>query len=82
MDLKIDYAFKQLFGVERNKDLTIVFLNAVLDRKGKEKIQRITFKNTEFSGELEEDKKSRLRHYASSARQMAPASWNGRPPQS
>lgn len=30
MDLKIDYAFKQLFGTEKNKQLTIVFLNAIL----------------------------------------------------
>lgn len=25
MDLKIDFAFKQLFGQEKNKDITIVF---------------------------------------------------------
>lgn len=25
MDLKIDYAFKQLFGSEKNKDITVVF---------------------------------------------------------
>lgn len=30
MDLKIDYAFKQLFGSEKNKDITVVFLNAIL----------------------------------------------------
>src|SRR5690625_5540889 len=34
MDLKIDYAFKQLFGIEKNKDIAVVFLNAILqDRK-------------------------------------------------
>ncbi|MGY0692688.1 PD-(D/E)XK nuclease family transposase [Virgibacillus sp. FSP13] len=33
MDLKIDYAFKQLFGNERNKDITVVLLNAILFRK-------------------------------------------------
>ncbi|WP_138418204.1 Rpn family recombination-promoting nuclease/putative transposase [Aquibacillus sediminis] len=31
MDLKVDYAFKQLFGSEKNKDITVVFLNAILD---------------------------------------------------
>ena len=34
MDLKIDFAFKQLFGIEKNKDITIVFLNAILHRTG------------------------------------------------
>ncbi|SFQ26960.1 Rpn family recombination-promoting nuclease/putative transposase [Salibacterium halotolerans] len=60
MDLKIDYAFKQLFGVDRNKDLTIEFLNAVLNREGNETIHDISFENTEFAGDQEEDKKSRL----------------------
>ncbi|WP_373284390.1 PD-(D/E)XK nuclease family transposase [Pullulanibacillus pueri] len=30
MDLKIDYAFKQLFGNKKNKDITMVFLNAFI----------------------------------------------------
>ncbi|OZI12563.1 hypothetical protein CEW92_05925 [Bacillaceae bacterium SAS-127] len=34
MDLKIDYAFKQLFGTEKNKNITVVFLNAILNRTG------------------------------------------------
>lgn len=25
MDLKVDYAFKQLFGTEKNKEITVVF---------------------------------------------------------
>src|SRR5690625_7613372 len=33
MDLKIDYAFKQLFGNEKNKKITVVFLNAILQKK-------------------------------------------------
>ncbi|WP_090233844.1 PD-(D/E)XK nuclease family transposase [Lentibacillus halodurans] len=35
MDLKIDYAFKQLFGNEQNKDITVVFLNAILHQTGR-----------------------------------------------
>ncbi|WP_203362830.1 Rpn family recombination-promoting nuclease/putative transposase [Bacillus sp. REN10] len=60
MDLKIDYAFKQLFGTEKNKDITVVFLNAILNRTGRESIKDITFKNTEAGGEYQEDKQSRL----------------------
>ncbi|WP_232726055.1 Rpn family recombination-promoting nuclease/putative transposase [Bacillus sp. FJAT-42315] len=60
MDLKIDYAFKQLFGTEKNKNITVVFLNAILNRTGRESIKDITFKNTEAGGEYQEDKQSRL----------------------
>lgn len=27
MDLKVDFAFKQLFGSEQNKNITVVFLD-------------------------------------------------------
>lgn len=50
MDLKIDYAFKQLFGTEKNKQITVVFLNAILKRSGHEEIQDINFQNTESGG--------------------------------
>ncbi|WP_264986610.1 Rpn family recombination-promoting nuclease/putative transposase, partial [Lysinibacillus piscis] len=60
MDLKIDYAFKQLFGNEKNKDITVVFLNAVLKRTGRDVVEDITFHNVEIGGEYEEDKQSRL----------------------
>ncbi|KEF39465.1 conserved hypothetical protein, putative transposase or invertase [Schinkia azotoformans MEV2011] len=60
MDLKIDYAFKQLFGMEKNKKITVVFLNAILNRSGRESIKDITFNNTEIGGEYQEDKQSRL----------------------
>src|SRR5699024_9185498 len=43
MDLKVDYAFKQLFGNEKNKDITIVFLNAILQRTGRNQIKDISF---------------------------------------
>lgn len=60
MDLKIDYAFKQLFGSEKNKEITIVFLNAILQRTGRDRIKDISFSNVEAGGEYEEDKQSRL----------------------
>lgn len=60
MDLKVDYAFKQLFGNEKNKEITIVFLNAILQRTGSNRIKEILFTNTEAGGEYEEDKQSRL----------------------
>ncbi len=60
MDLKIDYAFKQLFGNTKNKRITIEFLNAILRRVNSEKISDVTFENTEISKEFADDKKSRL----------------------
>ncbi|WP_244943919.1 Rpn family recombination-promoting nuclease/putative transposase [Siminovitchia fortis] len=60
MDLKVDYAFKQLFGSEKNKEITVVFLNAILQRTGRDRIKDISFTNTEAGGEYKEDKQSRL----------------------
>lgn len=60
LDLKIDFAFKQLFGSERNKHMTIVFLNAILQRTGRDMIKEATFINQEVGGEYQEDKQSRL----------------------
>ena len=60
MDLKIDYAFKQMFGSEKNKTITIVFLNAILKRTGRDTIKEVTFKNVEIGGEHKSDKQSRL----------------------
>lgn len=60
MDLKIDYAFKQLFGSEKNKDITIVFLNAILARTGRNTIKEVMFVNQEIGGEYIDDKQSRL----------------------
>lgn len=60
MDLKIDYAFKQLFGSEKNKQFTVVFLNAILQRSEREEIKDISFANIEDGGETKEDKQSRL----------------------
>ncbi|WP_042470953.1 PD-(D/E)XK nuclease family transposase [Bacillus ndiopicus] len=59
LDLKIDFAFKQLFGSKRNKQITVVFLNAILQRTGRNNVQEILFINKEFGGEYEEDKQLR-----------------------
>lgn len=60
MDLKIDYAFKQLFGSEKNKEILIVFLNSILKRTNEDIIQDISFESSEIVGEYDEDKQSRL----------------------
>src|SRR5690625_2029027 len=60
MDLKVDYAFKQLFGNEKNKRITVVFLNAILQKTGRGPIRNISFKNVETGGEYADDKQSRL----------------------
>lgn len=60
LDLKIDFAFKQLFGSERNKQLTIALLNAILQRTGRVPINEVTFITQEVSGEYKEDKQCRL----------------------
>src|SRR5699024_4403964 len=48
MDLKVDYAFKQLFGNEKNKHITVVFLNAILQQTGRKPIKDISFANIEI----------------------------------
>lgn len=60
MDLKIDFAFKKMFGTEKNKAITIVFLNAILKRTGRDTIKEVTFKNVEIIGEHKNDKQARL----------------------
>lgn len=60
MDLKVDYAFKQLFGSEKNKEITVVFLNAILKRTGRNTIKEIMFIKQEYGGQYDKDKQSRL----------------------
>ena len=60
MDLKVDYAFKQLFGNEKNKNITVAFLNAILQTTGRDPIKDISFTNTDLGGEYVDDKGSRL----------------------
>ena len=56
INLLTDFGFKRIFADERNKDLLIHFLNAVMRFQGI-KIKDITYKNTEFVGEYEQDRK-------------------------
>ncbi|MEK5037723.1 Rpn family recombination-promoting nuclease/putative transposase [Sporosarcina sp. FSL K6-3457] len=60
MDLKVDYSFKQLFGSEKNKKITVVFLNAILQRTGRQVIKEVAFTSQEVGGEYHSDKQSRL----------------------
>src|SRR5699024_2129300 len=60
MDLKVDYAFKQLLGNEKNKDITIVFLNAKLQRTERKQNKDMSFANTKTSDEYVDYKVSRL----------------------
>ncbi|MBP1970296.1 putative transposase/invertase (TIGR01784 family) [Virgibacillus natechei] len=53
-------SFKQLFGNEKNKAITVVFLNAILQKTGRSRIKDISFANTELGGEYVDDKESRL----------------------
>src|SRR5699024_1805174 len=49
-----------LFGNEKNKDITVVFLNAILQKTGRNRIKDISFSNTELGGEYLDDKQTRL----------------------
>lgn len=60
IDLKVDYSFKKMFGSERNKNITIVFLNAILQRTGRNSIKDVFFSKQEVGGEYLRDKQSRL----------------------
>lgn len=60
LDLKIDFAFKQLFGSEQNKSITIVFLNAILQKSNRGIITDIEFQNIEIIPEYLMDKEARL----------------------
>jgi len=45
VDVKIDIAFKKIFGNEQHKPILIGFLNAVLDLQGDKRIAQITLNN-------------------------------------
>lgn len=47
-------------GSEKNKKITIVFLNAVLKLTGRDTIKEVTFIQHELGGEYQDDKQSRL----------------------
>ncbi len=40
---KNDYAFKKIFGTEKNKDILVDFINAILRFEGTEQIKTVVF---------------------------------------
>ena len=59
MSPKNDFVFKLIFGDEKNKDVLIAFLSAVL-KLPKEDFGELEFLNTELLKEFKEDKKGIL----------------------
>ena len=59
MSPKNDFVFKLIFGDEKNKDVLIAFLSAVL-RLPKDEFANLEFLNTELLREFKEDKKGIL----------------------
>ena len=55
-----DVLFKFIFGKEERKNVTIDFLNAVLNHKGGRAIKDIQFQNSEIIPFYEDDKLTRL----------------------
>lgn len=55
-----DVLFKFIFGKEERKQITIDFLNAVLNPSLEHTIQDLQFSNTEMSPEHDHDKLTRL----------------------
>ena len=51
-----DYGFKYLFGTEPNKDITLAFINALL--QGKEVIKSLTLLPAEQLGDTQEDRRA------------------------
>ena len=54
LDIKSDYIFKQVFGVEKNKDLLISLINSIL--KGNPTVTDLQIRNTEISKILKENR--------------------------
>ena len=60
MDLKIDFAFKQIFGTVGNEPILIAFLNAALHLTLEEQIDFVEIVNPELPRDQMEDKGSVL----------------------
>ena len=59
MSPKVDFAFKMLFGDEKNKDILAAFLSSVL-KVPRETFEELELINTELLKEFKEDKKGIL----------------------
>ena len=55
---KTDITFKRLFGLQRNTDITIAFLNAVLKLEGDDIITKVTIIDPNNHPELEKKRRS------------------------
>ncbi|MDH4620000.1 Rpn family recombination-promoting nuclease/putative transposase [Brevibacillus sp. AY1] len=64
MDLKVDYAFKLLFGTQENEPILRAMLNAILKLPKDDRIASLTILNSELLREHETDKQSVLDIYA------------------
>ncbi|KEK21882.1 ATPase [Bacillus gaemokensis] len=60
MNLRVDFAFKQLFGVKGNEELLISFLNAMLHESLSSPIQSLQIEDPHLHQEYEDDKLSIL----------------------
>jgi hypothetical protein len=49
---KNDFAFKRIFGAEKNKDILIHFLNDILDFKGDKRIKNVSYLKTNQDPEI------------------------------
>jgi len=58
IDLKIDYAFKLIFGKQGNEPILMAFLNAALKFPQENLITKVTLLNPELNKEYKDDKKS------------------------
>ncbi|MGZ4106938.1 MAG: Rpn family recombination-promoting nuclease/putative transposase [Tumebacillaceae bacterium] len=68
MDLKIDFAFKQIFGTQGNEPILIAFLNAALRLRDEQRIMAVEILNSEITREHPDDKASFLDIYAKTER--------------
>lgn len=60
LDPKNDFAFKRIFGAERNKDILIHFINDMLDFRGDKAIQTVSFLKPSQDPEIAYKKQSIL----------------------
>lgn len=60
IDLKIDFAFKLIFGREGQEPVLVAFLNAVLKPADGKQIRSLIYTNTELTKASAEDKKATL----------------------
>ncbi|MEZ2737832.1 Rpn family recombination-promoting nuclease/putative transposase, partial [Aneurinibacillus aneurinilyticus] len=60
LDLRVDFAFKALFGTHGNESILAAFLNAALRLPDNQKITEVTLLDPQFNKENTEDKKSIL----------------------